>query len=311
MEFAYQPVLFAMLALPPLAWLATRRRPTAIPLPSLAGLRATRPTLRMRLLWLPVALRALAIAALIVAVARPRTVEAETILPAEGVDIVLTLDTSGSMQSGIAGGVTRIDAAIDVMRDFVDSRDDDRLGLVVFSGFATTISPPTLDHSALQALVSLIRDYAPQNRTAIGVAIAESVSVLRQSSAASRVVILLTDGVDNADEAVRPLTAARIAETLGIRVYTIGIVDPRDPRGVDTETLEAIAEITGARSFEAETLDDLEEVYEEIDRLEKSGVERDRYTSYTEYGPWFAFVATGLIAADLLLRTSWLRRTSA
>ncbi|MCA9825886.1 MAG: VWA domain-containing protein [Dehalococcoidia bacterium] len=311
MEFAYPLVLLAIVALLPFAWLTTRRKPAGLPLPSLAGFAATHPTLRMRLLWLPAVLRALAIALLVVSIARPRTVEAETVIPAEGIDIVLTLDISGSMETSILRGPSRLDAAIAVLRDFISQRQDDRIGLVVFSEFAQTLSPPTLDYRALQSLVDQVAEIEGRNATGIGIAIAESVAVLQQSPSASRVVILLTDGVDNVEEATRPRTAAQIARALGVRVYTIGIVSPQDPSGVDHETLEAIAEITGAVAYRAQTVEDLKAVYEEIDSLETSGVERDRYTSYTEYGPWLALVAAGLVAADLLLRTTWLRRASA
>ncbi len=310
MQFAYPLVLVAILAVIPLAWLSARRKPAALPLPTLAGLRAVPPTARMRLLWLPAVLRALAVAVLIVAVARPRTVDAETVIPAQGIDIVLALDISGSMDMRI-GGTSRLDAAIEVMKGFIDERTDDRIGLVAFSEFAATLSPPTLDHAALQQLVDDVANADLKNATAIGLAITESTSVLQRSNAPSRIVILLTDGVDNVPEATRPLTAARVAEALGVRVYTIGIVERSDPNGVDRETLAGIAEITGARTFEANSVADLNDVYDEINTLETSGVERDRFTSYREFGPWFALLAAGLIAGDLLLRSTWLRRASA
>ncbi len=310
MEFAYPLVLVAIFAVAPLAWLAARRKPAALPVPTLAGLRAVPPTARMRLLWLPAVLRALAAVVLIVAVARPRTVDAETVVPAQGIDIVLALDVSGSMDQRI-GGSTRLDAAVEVMKGFIDERTDDRIGLVAFSEFATTLSPPTLDHAALQQLVQDVADAELKNATAIGLAISESTSVLQQSSAPSRIVILLTDGVDNVESATRPLTAARIAEALGVRVYTVGIVDPLDPSGVDRETLAGIAEITGARTFEANSVDDLTDVYDEINKLETTGVERDRFTSYREFGPWFALLAAAFIAGDVVLRSTWLRRASA
>lgn len=312
MEFAQPVVLLAALAVIPFLVLAGRRRPRPIPMPTLAGIAGVRLSLRMRLLWAPHLLRALAIVLLIVAVARPRSVEAETIIPAQGIDIILALDVSGSMVGQRIGGVTRLEAALDVLAEFIESRVDDRLGLVVFSEFALAVAPPTLDHPALQQVVDAVPEtFEFRNRTAIGLGISESVSLLQESQAASRIVVVLTDGRDNVEDAVRPLESARIAEALNVRVYTIGIVSPLDPTGVDDETLTRVAELTGGQYFAAATPEDLADVYEEISRLETSSVERDRFTSYTEYGPWFALAGALLVAADLLLRNSWLRRVTA
>jgi Ca-activated chloride channel family protein len=311
MEFAY-PIAFGLLLLAvPLLLLAARRRPAAVPLVTLQGLAAARPTLRLRLLWLPLVLRLGACSLLVVAIARPREGSAETVVPAEGVDIVLTLDVSGSMATTpISGGNSRLEASVAVMREFIDARVDDRLGLVVFAEYAIPVVPPTLDHDALASIVATVEeDYHPGNQTAIGLAIGESVRLLQSSPAASRVVILLTDGDENVD-AISPEAAAELARNSGIRIYTIAILNPNAPfGGIDQAVMTAVAERTGGIFFPVESSEELAEVYEEISTLETSGVERDRFIQYSEYGPWFALAAAALFVADTLLRATWLRRT--
>lgn len=311
MEFVYPAAAFGLLLVAvPLLLLAARRRPAPVPLVTLTGVAAARPSLRMRLLWLPAALRLAACALLVVALARPREGSAETIIPAEGIDIVLALDLSGSMSGPFPGGTSRLEVSVEVIQEFIASRADDRVGLVAFSEYAVPIVPPTLDHAALSGIVATVDDdYQLGNQTAIGLAIGESVNLLLGSGAASRVVILLTDGENNID-AISPLDAAELARNTGIRVYTVAITNPNAPRGgIDVDTMTAVAERTGGRFFPVASAMELEDVYEEIGRLETSGVERDRFIDYTEYGPLFALAGAALLALDLALRGTWLRRT--
>jgi Ca-activated chloride channel family protein len=309
MEFAY-PVAFGLLLLGVPLLFAARRQPAAVPLLTTRGAFIARPTLRTRLLWMPTVLRLAACALLVVALARPREGSAETIIPVEGVDIVLALDVSGSMEQSIPGAPNRITASIEVINDFIATREDDRLGLVVFSEYAVPVSPPTLDHEALSAIVeNVYEDYQPGNRTAIGFAISESVRLLEGSSSASRVVILLTDGEENVD-VVLPAQAAQFARTVGIRVYTVAIFNRTAPSGgIDEPEMTQVAEITGGKFYAVESAEELEEVYEEIGTLEKSGIEQDRFIDYTEFGPWFALAGAALFLVDVTLRATWLRRT--
>lgn len=312
MDFAYPAVLLVLLLLVPALFAASRMQPRSIPLPSLAGATRIAPSLRLRFMAALPALRLLAVVLLVIAAARPRTGSAETVIPAEGIDIVLALDLSESMSTAIGNGVSRIQAAKDVLAGFVDSRTDDRIGLVVFQSEAEAVIPPTLDHAALaRVLEDIERAYPLGGKTAIGLGLAASVQLLEDSAAASRVVILLTDGQNNVD-VVQPLEAAQIAANLRIRVYTIGIGSEARPlTGIDATTLTAVAEETGGRYFSARSADDLDQVYEEIGKLETSSVERDRFTRYTEYGPLLALAAAGLLAADAALRSTWLRRVTA
>lgn len=226
MRFA-DPELFALLALVPLiGWLLLRdHRPiAALQLPALPPITLRR-SWRSRLApWLPL-LRLAGAALVILAIARPQAGEAASQQPAEGIDIVLALDVSGSMEENMLGAETRLEAARRVARDFVARRGEDRLGLVVFQAESLVLSPLTLDHTAIDALIDVtVQSGLLVDGTAIGLALAEAVDLVRESDAASRAVVLLTDGENN-QETVRPVEAAAIAEVLGVRVYTIGITD--------------------------------------------------------------------------------------
>ncbi|MDZ7727710.1 MAG: VWA domain-containing protein [Dehalococcoidia bacterium] len=311
MEFRDPLFLALLLILVPLALLMRPRR-SGLPVASTAGLAAHRTTWRLRAARVMPLLRLLAIAVLIVAVARPRTGEAETVIPAEGIDIALSLDLSGSMRNerfGVAG-VNRLEGARLVVNDFIDTRPDDRIGVVAFQRDAIPVSPPTLDHDALQTIIDDLEPGLLPDGTALGLGLAAAVNMLEESSAPSRVVILLTDGEHNADETISPGDATELARSLDVRVYTIGITARTTvgPRGVEADQLTSMAESTGGQFFEASTVEDLADVYEEIGRLETSSVERERFIEYREYGPWLGMAAVLLIASEALLRTTLLRR---
>ncbi len=274
-------------------------------------LAAAAPSWRLRLRWLPWLLRAAAIALLIVAAARPQQGLALTTLPEDGIDIVVALDVSGSMSQLAEPGLrapSKLDAAQEVIGEFIESLEGDRIGLVVFQSRAILLSPLTLDHDALRRQVDGAESGLIRDGTAIGLGIAEAINLLRESPARSRIVVLLTDGENNQGE-VPPMQAARIAETLGIRVYTIGLHGAaRGSSDVDVRLLQQIAAVTGAGYFDAATQDELSEAYREVSRLERSRVGERRFTEYHEYGPLFAVAALLLLAGEAGLRASVFRR---
>jgi Ca-activated chloride channel homolog len=311
MEFV-EPLALLLLLVLPLLYFARIRRPGI----AIAGLATAGPLPRTwRLRWmsaLPV-LRILAIVLLVVAIARPREGHATTVIPAEGIDIALSLDLSGSMTfARFDEGMDRLEGAKAVIRDFIASRPDDRIGLAVFQRSAIPLSPPTLDHDALDQIVADLETGLVQDGTAIGLGLAAAVNLLIDSPAASKVVILLTDGIHNARDTIHPLDAVELARALDIRLYTVGVAGPGAGGGqVDDELLEEMAEATGGRYYRATSLTALADVYEEISLLETSGFERERFISYREYGPWLIIAAAIALVLDLVLRATVFRRVTA
>lgn len=311
MEFA-NPTAFALaglglLVLLPLLW----QRRTSIALPSAGGVAGARPTLRMRLLTLLPLLRIAAVVLLAVAIARPRIGNAEALVPNRGVDIALALDVSSSMTSSdLAPGKDRLETTKEVIREFVKNREQDRIGLVVFQQDALALSPPTLDYAALDRMIADVQSGILPDGTGIGVGISSALNMLRDSAAASRIVILLTDGEHNADS-ITPEEAAQLAAALKIKVYTIGVISRGGESGIDEDRLRAIADATGGRYFVADSQQSLSAVYDEIGRLETSQVGDETFERFTEYAPWFLAAAAAVLAIDLLLRATWLRRLPA
>jgi Ca-activated chloride channel family protein len=246
---------------------------------------------------IPVLLRTLGLCALIVALARPQTgMTSENVLT-EGIDIVLVIDISTSMLAEDLEP-NRLEAAKAVAADFVAGRRNDRIGLVAFAGEAFTQVPLTLDYSVVTSLLAELDPSMIEDGTAVGMGLATAVKRLQASEAASKVVILLTDGRNNRGE-VGPVTAARAAQALGVKVYTIGAgsrgtapVPVNDPlRGrvyanmrvdIDEETLREVAEVTGAQYFRATDTESLAAIYEEIDQLERTEIEVENFTQYAE-----------------------------
>ena len=308
------PVLLGLLPLLALLVIARalRRRPRpALAIAQLDAAAAARgSSWRLRARWLPAALRVLAVALLIVAIARPQRGLAITFVPEEGIDIVLALDTSGSMNQRTAGvgGQSRLAAATSVIEEFIESLEGNRVGLVTFRSNSLLMAPLTVDHVAVQRTVqSLDTDVMPDG-TAIGLGLAEALNLLRDSPARSQVVVLLTDGANNAGE-VAPLEAARIAEALGIRVYTIGFHSAdRTGSGVDVRVLQQISSTTDASYYDAATREELSAAYEAIGSLERSIVGERRFTEFEEFAPWLAAAAIALLLADGVLRATALRR---
>lgn len=311
MTFA-DPYLFLLLALiPPLFFLERRFGREAAPgaYSSLALLATQRRTWRLRLRWLPSAVRALALTLLVVALARPQTGLAEAELPGQGIDVALVLDVSGSMSATPLGSESRLAVAQRVLQEFISDRKNDRLGLVAFRNTSLVVSPLTLDYGALKGLVAAVGQLNLTDGTAIGDGLAEALNLLRDSRARSRVVVLLTDGENNAGF-VQPLAAARIAETLGVRVYTIGVVDTEGATTVDERALQEMARLTGGRYFPASSEQALSEIYASIDKLEKSRVGRPQFGAYNELGIYFLAAALLLLALEVGLRaTVWRQAT--
>jgi Ca-activated chloride channel family protein len=248
-----------------------------------------------------------------VALARPQSGRAEALLPQEGIDIVLVLDTSSSMRTPEGDENSRLGTAQGVLREFVAGRERDRLGLVTFRSRSFVLSPLTLDYSAFQALVDQADDVDLPDGTAIGLAMTDALNLLRDSTARSRTIILLSDGENNRED-VQPLAAARIAEALGIRIYTIDVTGAAAPVGMhvrfrpNERELRTMAELTGGRYFSATSPDAIAEVYETIDMLERSRVGGERFADFDEFASYLLGGALGLLAAQVLLTTLVLRR---
>jgi len=309
------PFAFLLLALlPPVAlWeLRSRRRAPALRLSSLDSANALPATWRVRLRWAPSALRLLALALLVVAVARPQSGRADALLPHEGIDIVLVLDTSASMRTPVGGQEPRLAVAQRVLRDFAAGRERDRLGLVAFRARSYVLSPLTLDYGAFQDLIDQADNLQLRDGTGIGLAVADALNLLRDSEARSRAVIVATDGENNQPE-VGPLGAARIAEAIGVRVYAIGVFGERAPApgspAVGSEhALRAMAERTDGRYFRAGDPETLAQVYQTIDDLERSRVGQERFAALDELAPYLLAGALAALAAQVLLTTFVLRR---
>jgi Ca-activated chloride channel family protein len=271
----------------------------------------------------PPALRALALTAFIVALARPQTGIATENVLTEGIDIVLVLDVSSSMLAEDLEP-NRLEAAKTVASDFVAGRRNDRMALVAFAGQAFTQAPLTFDYGVVRSLLGELDVGMIEDGTAVGMGLATAVKRLQASPAASKVVILLTDGRSNRGE-IGPATAAQMAQALGVRVYTIGAgsrgtarVPVPDGFGgtryanvrvdIDEQTLEEVAELTGGRYFRATDTESLASIYAEIDELERTEVEVENFTRYTERFPVPLAIGFLLFAVEIVLSQTLLRR---
>ena len=324
----HDPWMLLLLVLVPLLARPRRRNQApALPYPMVDALRAVGPGRRAHWRWLLTALRVAALALLVVGLARPQLGRAATQVRAEGIDIMLVVDLSSSMLAEDfqldAGRANRLEAVKSVVREFLDKRPNDRVGLVLFSARPYTQSPLTLDHGWLLANLDRAHIGMIEDGTAVGSALATAVGRLQGSEAKSKIVILLTDGQSNAGK-VPPLTAAESAKTLGYRVYTIGAgtrgsapypqIDPfgrkvyvNMPVDVDEETLQRIAEETGGRFFRATDTESLRQIYADIDRLETTSLEGLQYLDYDDLYVWLVLAALVLLAGEALLAQTWLR----
>lgn len=286
------------------------------------NIRGAESTIKSKLVHLPFALRMLAAALLIVVLARPQSSSSWQDVTTEGIDMVMALDISGSMLAEDFKP-NRLEAAKKVAKTFIQSRPNDRIGLVVFAGESFTQCPLTTDHSVILNLFNDVKSGMLEDGTAIGMGLATSVKRLKDSEAISKVVILLTDG-DNNSGSIAPLTAAEIAKEFGVRAYTIGVgtrgtapYPQVDPFGrtvytqmevkINEELLTQIADMTGGRYFRATDNESLEDVYKEIDALEKSKIDVTEYRKRKEEYLPFAIAALLLLALEVLLKQTVLR----
>lgn len=269
-------------------------------------------------------LRLLALTAFIVAMARPQATLKEEEVTAEGIDIMLVTDISSSMLAKDFKP-DRLEASKKVATEFIEKRKYDRVGLTVFAGEAFTQCPLTTDHSVINQFLSELKCGILEDGTAIGLGLAAAVNRLKESESKSKIVILLTDGENNAGDYVKPLTAAEIAKELGVKVYTIGVgtigraYAPIGRRGdgeyvfgfvqvrIDEKLLREIAEMTGAKYFRATDTESLEAIYEEINQFEKTKIEVTTVKRYSEeFYPWL-WLGLILLGIELLLRYTLLK----
>ncbi len=325
--FEFQdPVFLWLIALVPLAVLLRRRseRGLAIFFSDISLARGLPRTRRAALGGLPALLAALALVLAGLGLARPRLGLSEVRVSSEGVAIVIALDVSGSMEAEDfqAGGrrINRLDISKQVIEQFIRGRDSDRIGLVVFATHAYTQCPLTVDYEVLQMLLAEVKlGILDGQRTAIGSALAASLNRLRDAEAKSKVVILVTDGNNNAGK-IDPLTAAEMAKTLGVKIYAIGVggKDPYRYRGafgqiytvepLNDQPLMEISDLTGGKYFRATDSGALEAIFATIDRLEKTVSEDVVYTSYRELFPAFVWSALGLLLLGVFLDRTVFRR---
>ena len=259
-------------------------------------------------------LRFLALILLIVAVARPQATSVEAVRPAEGIDIVLVMDTSSSMSMArLSRDESRMEAARRVARDFVGERalnGSDRIGLVMFQRRSLVLSPLALDLAAIDEMLAVsVRPGLIPDGTGLGIATMEAIDLLRDSDAASRIVVVLTDGENNVPD-ITPQQAAAVARAVGVRLYTIGL--PTQVRqvgiGLNELTLIYMADETGGVYFRATDATELADAYERIDRLERERVGEEEFLATRELAPWLLLVAGLLIVSEVALRAIWWRR---
>jgi Ca-activated chloride channel family protein len=319
--FAEPLFLYLLVAIPAMIvfYILKQQKVTAsVRMPGLEPFSETVPTFRHYLRHILFALRTLAIALLIIVLARPQKTDKFQDVSTEGIDIVLTQDISGSMLARDFKP-DRLEAAKNLATEFISGRPYDRIGLVVFSGESFTQCPLTTDHAVLINLLREIQSGMIEDGTAIGMGLATAVNRIKDSEAKSKVIILLTDGVNNRGE-VAPATAAGIAKTFGIRVYTIGVgtqgVAPypvQTPYGmqyqdmpveIDEGILKEIAQTTGGKYFRATDNNQLEQVYREIDKLEKSKIDVKQFNRKEEKYLLPALMAFCMIVLEIGTRNS-------
>lgn len=325
-EFAKQEFLWLLVVIPLFAiWYIRKHRDITpdIRFVHSAFVKNVKKSFRLHLLHFPFVLRMLVLIILLLALARPQSSSSSRDISIEGIDIMITLDISGSMLAEDFRP-NRMEAAKRTALEFIDMRPNDRIGMTVFSGQSFTMVPLTTDHAMLKELAASIRTGMVEDGTAIGDGLATAVNRLRDSDAISRVIILLTDGINNRG-VIDPLTAAEIAALYDIRVYTIGVGSSgpvpypfQTPYGVryqdveipvDEELLIQIADMTGGQYFWADRYDVLEQVYEDIDQLERTKIDVTEFTHHQDEFLPLLILALGLIILEVLLRQTWLKTT--
>ena len=327
MSFASPGYLFLLLFLiPVVGWYIyeLHKADASVQMSSATTLKRSTRSWRVYLLHVPFVLRVAAITLLSIALARPQLTNRWSSESTEGIDIMMALDISGTMQAEDLKP-NRLEAAKQVASDFVIARPNDQIGLVVFAGESFTQCPLTTDHAVLVNLFKSVKFGMIEDGTAIGLGLANAVNRMKDSPTKSKVVILLTDGSNNRGD-IDPLTAAEIAKTFGIRVYAIGVgshgqarVPVQTPMGVqymtmdsefDEATLQNIASTTGGQYFRATDNNSLKQIYEQIDQLEKTKLRVREYAKHTDTFTPFLMAALLCLLAEILLRYFVLRTIS-
>ena len=331
------PVFLLLACGAPLVYYLARRRPSHVVYSSETLLTDLPRSWRQRLLWLPPVLLASSVILLAIGLARPRSPDAETRIRREGIAIMLVIDRSSSMEARdlVESDVSRnrLDVVKEVLHRFVlgsdgtPGRPDDLVGLITFAGYADSVCPLTIDHHNLASMIDGLEivDERSEDGTAIGDGVALAVERLRTSQAKARVIVLLTDGVNNVG-VVSPERGSELAQQYGVKVYAIGAGTdgyapvPWQPYGasgpvmlkkerveIDEATLQSIADVTGGKYFRATDAAALEAIYHQIDQLERSELIETRYLQYTEHFRGWLIAALGLLLSTLLGNQAWFR----
>ncbi len=306
-----------------------KRKRAVLRFSDIGVIKQIRPSRSLKYRHLVFLLKTVAITLMILALARPQSGEKNREISSEGINIMLALDISGSMRAEDFKPKNRLHAAKTVVADFVKGRESDQVGMVVFAGRSFTQCPLTIDYGILLSLLENIEIGMIEDGTAIGLALTNCLNRLKDVEGKSKIVILLTDGQNNKGE-IDPITAAKLAKTLGIKVYTVGvgkkggapipIQDPffgkvyaRGPDGrllltrMDEETLREIAKISDGQYFRATDPKSLKRIYEQIDRLEKTKIEIKQYMEYTELFQYFLITAVLLLLLSTFLENTKFR----
>jgi Ca-activated chloride channel family protein len=330
MTFAHPYLLLLLLLLPLLAWLKGRRgQPPAFLYSAVRLVEGLTRARRSRAGAFLAALRWLVLALFIVALAQPRLMKSTTTVKASGVDIVAALDMSGSMISEdfVVRGqrVNRFNMARAVLKQFIEQRPNDRIGLVVFAAQSFIATPLTLDHDFLQENLDRLEiGTINADQTAIGDALTTALNRLRELKSKSKIVILMTDGQNNAGK-VDPLTAMQAAQALGVKVHAIGIgtrgMAPmpvfmggrkvgyqQQPVDIDEDTLQKIADKTGGKYYRADNAERFRQIYAEIDKLEKTEAVINKFAQFDELFPWFVTCGLALLLVEVALGQTLFRR---
>ncbi len=327
LRFADPYYLLLLLVLPVMVWWYWRGRARAtgkIVYSDVNLLKRLKPSLKQRLRPVLLVLRVLAVAAIVIGLARPQSTSKEEKITTKGIDIVLAMDVSSSMLAEDFRPKNRIEAAKMVAKEFIKGRKNDRIGLVVFAGESFTQCPLTLDYGVLYNILDHLKVASKDwDGTAIGMGLATAINRLKDSKAKSKVIILLTDGRNNRGQ-IDPVTAARMAKAFGIRVYTIGtgtrgtaMYPVQDPLwgtryvpmrvDIDEDLLRQIARITGGKYFRATSTEKLREIYKEISKMEKTKIEVKEYTRYEEFFVYFLALALVLLLAEVVLANTYFK----
>lgn len=319
--FRFKDPLWLILLVIPIAYIYLRYftrflKPPSIPYSDLQVLSGLGSSWRTKLAAALPALKAIGLAVLILAMARPQSGFGDSRQSVEGVDIMLALDISGSMKAEDFKPNNRLYVAKEVIRNFIGGRENDRLGLVVFARRSFTQCPLTTDYDLLKSLLDRVNFGMVEDKTAIGLAIANAANRLKESTAKSKIIILLTDGVNNVDD-LSPIDAAKAAAALGIKIYTVGAGKPglvdipidtgfgvryvKQQSEIDEETLRQIADISGGKFYRATDETTLEQIYGQISQLEKTKIEVHKFYRYSELFARFLIAGVVLLLGELIL----------